>query len=84
MGQRGKLMRPKLPHTGRPHARVYLVELIMAYTGRPHTRLYLTALNMSVSHGRVPIAPKFSPIQKRPLLRAFRLSKVYLNTLEED
>ncbi|KHF97879.1 hypothetical protein F383_36937 [Gossypium arboreum] len=35
---------------------------------------------MGVSHGRVPVEPKFTSIRKRPLLRAFRHSKAYLNT----
>ncbi|KHG07934.1 hypothetical protein F383_34913 [Gossypium arboreum] len=33
-----------------------------------------------VSHGRVPAEPKFTPIRKRPILRALRHSKDYLNT----
>ncbi|KHG07233.1 ALG-2 interacting X [Gossypium arboreum] len=33
-----------------------------------------------VSHRRVPTEPKFSPIRKRPILRALRHSKAYLNT----
>ncbi|KHG04017.1 hypothetical protein F383_29219 [Gossypium arboreum] len=39
------------------------------YTGRLHAR-------------RVPVEPKYSPIQKRPLLRALSHSKAYLNTGE--
>ncbi|KHG21525.1 hypothetical protein F383_27508 [Gossypium arboreum] len=46
----------------------------MTYTGRPHVYAYLTALTTGVSHGHVLVEPKYSPIQKRPLLRAFRHS----------
>ncbi|KHF98660.1 hypothetical protein F383_12870 [Gossypium arboreum] len=48
--------------------------------GRPHTHAYLTALTTGVSHGHVPVEPKYSPIRRRALLRAFRHSKAYLNT----
>ncbi|KHG00720.1 Tyrosine recombinase XerD [Gossypium arboreum] len=37
-----------------------------------------------VSHGRVLVEPKQSPIQKRALLRALRHSKAYKYTLEEE
>ncbi|KHF99676.1 Rho GTPase-activating gacW [Gossypium arboreum] len=43
----------------------------LPHTGRPHDR-------------RVPIEPKFSPIRKRPILRALRHSKAYKYTLEEE
>ncbi|KHG09988.1 ALG-2 interacting X [Gossypium arboreum] len=33
-----------------------------------------------VAHKRVPVELKYSPIRKRPLLRALRHSKAYLNT----
>ncbi|KHG07088.1 hypothetical protein F383_33611 [Gossypium arboreum] len=66
MGQRTKSTRPGLPHTGRPHGRVPLASLKQSPIG--------------VSHGRVPAEPKFSPIRKRPILRALRHSKAYLNT----
>ncbi|KHG22233.1 hypothetical protein F383_27026 [Gossypium arboreum] len=33
---------------------------------------------------RVPVEPKFSPIRKRPILRALRHSKDYKYTLEEE
>ncbi|KHG25770.1 Alanine--tRNA ligase [Gossypium arboreum] len=66
--QRTKSTGPGLPHTGRPHGRVPLVS--------NHTR----ACHMGMSHGRVPAEPKFSPIRKRPILRARRHSKAYLNT----
>ncbi|KHG04696.1 hypothetical protein F383_29743 [Gossypium arboreum] len=36
--------------------------------------------DMGVSHGCVPAEPKISPIRKRPILRALRHSKAYLNT----
>ncbi|KHG22255.1 hypothetical protein F383_27740 [Gossypium arboreum] len=39
---------------------------------------------MTVAHGRVPVKPKLSPIQKMPLLRASRHSKAYKYTLEEE
>ncbi|KHG10188.1 hypothetical protein F383_02543 [Gossypium arboreum] len=39
---------------------------------------------MGLSHRRVPVEHKFSLIWKRELLRAFRHSKTYLNTLEEE
>ncbi|KHG07582.1 Bifunctional purine biosynthesis PurH [Gossypium arboreum] len=48
--------------------------------GRLHARAYSTALTTGVSHERVLAEPKYSPIQKRPLLRALRHSKAYLNT----
>ncbi|KHG24322.1 hypothetical protein F383_30538 [Gossypium arboreum] len=50
------------------------------YTGRPYFCVYLTILTTGVSHRCVPIEPKYSPIQKKPLLRAFRHFKAYLNT----
>ncbi|KHG30120.1 hypothetical protein F383_02130 [Gossypium arboreum] len=37
-----------------------------------------------MSHGRVPVEPKFSPIRKRPVLRVLRHSKAYKYTLEEE
>ncbi|KHG29406.1 hypothetical protein F383_13591 [Gossypium arboreum] len=52
----------------------------ITYMDRPHARAYVTALNMGVLHERVSVEPKFSSIRKRPLLRAFRHSKAYLNT----
>ncbi|KHF99418.1 hypothetical protein F383_38368 [Gossypium arboreum] len=33
-----------------------------------------------IAHRRVPTKPKYSPIRKRPILRALRHSKSYLNT----
>ncbi|KHF99888.1 hypothetical protein F383_38719 [Gossypium arboreum] len=70
MGQCTKSTRPGLPHTGRPHGHVPLASLKQSHT--------------SVSHGHVPVEPKFSPIRKRPILRAFRHSKAYKYTLEEE
>ncbi|KHG29547.1 D-amino acid dehydrogenase small subunit [Gossypium arboreum] len=40
--------------------------------------------SMGMSHGRVPAEPKFSPIQKSPILRVLRHSKAYKYTLEEE
>ncbi|KHG29634.1 D-amino acid dehydrogenase small subunit [Gossypium arboreum] len=74
MGQRTKSTRPGLPHTGRPHGRVPLTSL-------DHD---LKQSHMGVSHGHVPAEPKFSPIRKRPILRALRHSKAYKYTLEEE
>ncbi|KHF99937.1 hypothetical protein F383_38748 [Gossypium arboreum] len=59
--------RTKSTRPGLPHMR------------RPHGRVPLTRSKHD-SHGRVPTEPKFSPIQKRPFLRALRHSKAYLNT----
>ncbi|KHG00702.1 ALG-2 interacting X [Gossypium arboreum] len=61
--------------------------------GKQHSLDFLTrACHMAVSiwkdrsmaytviaHGRVPAEPKFSPIRKRPILKALRHSKAYLN-----
>ncbi|KHG18477.1 hypothetical protein F383_26007 [Gossypium arboreum] len=38
----------------------------------------------AITHGRVPVEPEFSPIRKRPILRALRHSKAYKYTLEEE
>ncbi|KHG22719.1 Histone-lysine N-methyltransferase, H3 lysine-79 specific [Gossypium arboreum] len=46
----------------------------MTYTDRLHACAYSTALTTGVVHGRVPAEPKYSPIRKRPLLRALRYS----------
>ncbi|KHF99368.1 hypothetical protein F383_38335 [Gossypium arboreum] len=70
MDQHTKSTRPGLPHTGRPHGRVPLASLDHGLK-QSHT---------GMSHGRVPAEPKFSPIRKRPILRALRHSKAYLNT----
>ncbi|KHG10999.1 hypothetical protein F383_37494 [Gossypium arboreum] len=37
-----------------------------------------------VAHGRVPVEPKLSPIQKMPFLRASRHSKAYKYILEDE
>ncbi|KHG06979.1 hypothetical protein F383_33275 [Gossypium arboreum] len=47
--------------------------------GPPHT----DGLH-DVSHGRLPVEPKLSPIRKRPILRVLRHSKAYKYTLEEE
>ncbi|KHG17590.1 hypothetical protein F383_07077 [Gossypium arboreum] len=55
----------------------------MTYMGRLHAHAYSTALTTGWSnrtHERVPAEPKYSPIQKRPLWRALKHSKAYLNT----
>ncbi|KHG18501.1 hypothetical protein F383_07458 [Gossypium arboreum] len=52
----------------------------MTYMGRLHARAYSTALTTGVLHERVPAEPKYSPIQKRPIFRALRHPKSYLNT----
>ncbi|KHF98864.1 Envelope glycoprotein [Gossypium arboreum] len=50
------------------------------YTSKLHARAYSTALTTSVSRGCVPTEPKYNPILKRPILRALKHSKAYLNT----
>ncbi|KHF99036.1 lps-assembly lptd [Gossypium arboreum] len=52
----------------------------MTYTGRLHACAYSIALTTGMSYGRVPTESKYNPIQKRPILRALRHSKAYLNT----
>ncbi|KHF99628.1 hypothetical protein F383_38489 [Gossypium arboreum] len=52
----------------------------MTYTGRLHARAYLTALITGWSNHTRACHTEYSPIQKRPLLRALRHSKAYLNT----
>ncbi|KHG25934.1 hypothetical protein F383_02214 [Gossypium arboreum] len=54
MDQHVKSTRPGLPYTGKPHARVLLVES-----------------STDMSHGSVPVEPKFSPIQKKANLEGF-------------
>ncbi|KHG08597.1 hypothetical protein F383_35656 [Gossypium arboreum] len=66
MDPHGKSTWPGPPHTGVSHGYVYLA-------GSKHD---LHGLH----HGRVPAEPKFSPIRRRPLLRALRHFKAYLNT----
>ncbi|KHG19247.1 Minor capsid VP2 [Gossypium arboreum] len=56
----------------------------MIHTGGPHPRAYLTGLTTGVSHGRIPVEPKLSPIRKRPILRVLRHYKTYKYTLEEE
>ena len=53
------------------------------HTGRPHGCVNLAELERD-SYGRVPAEPKLSPIRKRLILRAFRHSKAYKYTLEEE
>ncbi|KHG08171.1 Alanine--tRNA ligase, mitochondrial [Gossypium arboreum] len=48
--------------------------------GISHARAHLTTLTTGMAHGRVPAEPKFSLVRKRPILRALRHSKAYLNT----
>ncbi|KHG24686.1 hypothetical protein F383_31164 [Gossypium arboreum] len=48
----------------------------LPHTGSPHGRVPLAR--------HVPTEPKFSPIWKRPILRALRHSKAYKYTLEEE
>ncbi|KHG06048.1 hypothetical protein F383_32269 [Gossypium arboreum] len=52
--------------------------------GIPHTGVSHGSVHLERSkhdlHKRVPAEPKYSPIRKRPLLRALRHSKAYLNT----
>ncbi|KHG13255.1 putative mannan synthase 9 [Gossypium arboreum] len=74
MGQRTKSTRLGLPHTGRQHGRVPSASLGHG----------LKQSQRGMSHRRVPAEPKFSPIQKRPILRAFRHSKAYKYTLKEE
>ncbi|KHG14211.1 hypothetical protein F383_17359 [Gossypium arboreum] len=50
------------------------------YMGRLHACAYSIALTMGVSHGGAPTEPKYSPICIRPILRALRHAKAYLNT----
>ncbi|KHF97290.1 Retinoblastoma-related 2 [Gossypium arboreum] len=56
--------------------------------GLPHTGKLHGHVNLAESkhnaHGHVPAKPKFSPIQKKPILRALRQSKTYKYTLEEE
>ncbi|KHG23207.1 hypothetical protein F383_29056 [Gossypium arboreum] len=52
----------------------------MTYTGRLHARAYSTALTTGVSHGSVLADPKYSLIRKKPIFRALRHTKAYLNT----
>ncbi|KHG21924.1 hypothetical protein F383_03870 [Gossypium arboreum] len=52
----------------------------MTYTGRLHAHSYSTGLTTGVSHGHVPVEPKYNPIRKGQILRVFRHSKAYLNT----
>ncbi|KHF99326.1 Ganglioside-induced differentiation-associated protein 1-like 1 [Gossypium arboreum] len=66
MDPRGKSTRPGLPNTGVSHSRVHLA-------GLKHDLHRL-------DHKRVPAEPKYSPIQKKPIFRALRHSKAYLNT----
>ncbi|KHG15058.1 Dihydrodipicolinate synthase [Gossypium arboreum] len=81
--QHVKSTRPGLPYTGKPHARVVLAGSSTARTSLHSLEHGLKKSKMGVSHVRVPVEPKFSLIRKRPLLRDFRHSKAYLNTLEE-
>ncbi|KHG00166.1 Gasdermin-C [Gossypium arboreum] len=66
MGQRTKSIRPGLPHTGRPHGRVPLASLDHGLK-QSHTDMSLPS-------------PSFIQFEKRPILRALRHSKAYLNT----
>ncbi|KHG21410.1 hypothetical protein F383_28405 [Gossypium arboreum] len=70
MDPHGKTTWPGLPHTGVSHDHVNLARSKPDLHSRPSV----------IAHGRVPAKPKFSPIQKRPILRALRHSKAYLNT----
>ncbi|KHG01250.1 hypothetical protein F383_39209 [Gossypium arboreum] len=45
--------------------------------GLPHTALTTALSNRTRT---CPYRPKFSPIRRRPILRALRHSKAYLNT----
>ncbi|KHG08384.1 LPS-assembly lptD [Gossypium arboreum] len=76
MNPHGKSTRLGLPHTVVP----IWQDRSTTYTGKLHACAYSTALTTGVSHERVPAEPKNSPILKRPLLRAIRHSKAYLNT----
>ncbi|KHG23320.1 polyprotein [Gossypium arboreum] len=51
----------------------------LPHTGKPHGRVHLAGSKHDL-HERVLVKPKYSPIRKRPLLRALRHSKAYLNT----
>ncbi|KHG09937.1 Nitric oxide synthase, salivary gland [Gossypium arboreum] len=66
MGQRTKSTRPRLPHTGIPHDRVPLASL-------DH------GLKQSHTGASLP-SPSLVQFGKRPILRALRHSKAYLNT----
>ncbi|KHG12707.1 Putative arginine N-methyltransferase 10 [Gossypium arboreum] len=70
MGQSTKSTRPGPLHTGRPHGHVNLAELKHDSHG--------------LKYGHVLVESKLSPIQKRPLLRAYRHSKAYKYTQEEE
>ncbi|KHG25248.1 putative beta-galactosidase A [Gossypium arboreum] len=76
MNPRGKLTRPGLSHT----AVSLWQDRSTTYTGRLHACAYSTALTTGMSHGRVPVEPKYNPIRKRPILGALRHSKAYLST----
>ncbi|KHG16502.1 Ras-related RABA6a -like protein [Gossypium arboreum] len=52
------------------------------HTGRPNGRVNLAGSSTGVPHELVPTEPKLSPIRKRLILRALRLSKAYKYTLE--
>ncbi|KHG29621.1 DNA-directed RNA polymerase subunit alpha [Gossypium arboreum] len=43
----------------------------MTYMGGSHARAHLPALTTSMSHGRVPSEPKFSPIRKKTNFEGF-------------
>ncbi|KHF97761.1 hypothetical protein F383_37186 [Gossypium arboreum] len=57
-----------------PHRKQHSLDFV---TWACHTAVSLWKV---ITHGRVPVEPKFSPIQKRPILRSHRHSKAYLNT----
>ncbi|KHF97617.1 hypothetical protein F383_11120 [Gossypium arboreum] len=81
MGQRTRLTRPGLPHNT---AVSIWQNRSTTHKGRTHARVILTGSSTGVSHGGVPAEPKFSPIQKRPILRVLKHSKAYKYTLEEE
>ncbi|KHG20949.1 hypothetical protein F383_06682 [Gossypium arboreum] len=55
------------------------IRLGLSHTGVSHDRVPLAGLKHDL-HGHVPAEPKYKPIRKRPILRALRHSKAYLNT----
>ncbi|KHG15951.1 Patched domain-containing protein [Gossypium arboreum] len=62
---RGQSTRLGLPYTDVSHGCVHVAGLTTGWSNRT---------------GRVPIEPKYSPIRKRPIFRALKHSKAYLNT----